>query len=551
MSGVVSTKPVPSLEGLAELARLSTDGSSEAIDRILSLARAALDMDVALVGAFDGDFVIEAIDGDSEWFDLEVGSRIPADQTYCGRMARGKLPHLIHDAAADERTADLPITREAGIGAYVGAPIRLWDGTLYGTLCCLSRSAEPSLNDRDVRFLRVLAEIVADQLDREGLESEKRKLEWSRIRSILDRDQVDIEFQPIFDLLDCRIVSLEALARFWTEPMRGPAVWFAEANEVGLGVELELAAMRAALLRLDDFPPEVAIALNVSPATALDPRFCELLLDVAGRVVIEITEHAQVDDYDALREALAPLRERGAQLAIDDVGAGFANLRHILRLAPDLVKLDLSLTHEIAQDPAREALARFLTEPMRGPAVWFAEANEVGLGVELELAAMRAALLRLDEFPPGVSIALNVSPATALDPRFSELLLGVAGRVVIEITEHAQVDDYDALCDALAPLRERGAQLAIDDVGAGFANLRHILRLAPDLVKLDLSLTQEIARDPAREALASSLVGFAEGVGASIVAEGISSDEDLALLRMLGVDYGQGFHLARPSALLN
>jgi EAL domain-containing protein (putative c-di-GMP-specific phosphodiesterase class I) len=131
------------------------------------------------------------------------------------------------------------------------------------------------------------------------------------------------------------------------------------------------------------------------------------------------------------------------------------------------------------------------------------------------------------------------------------LLLDVAGRVVIEITEHAQVDDYDALRDALAPLRERGAQLAIDDVGAGFANLRHILRLAPDLVKLDLSLTHEIARDPAREALASSLVGFAEGVGALIVAEGISSDEDLALLRSLGVDYGQGYHLARPSALLN
>jgi len=360
MSGVVSTKPAPSLEKLSELARLSLDGSSEAIERILSLARAALDMDVALLGAFDGDFVVKAVDGDNEWFDLEVGTRLPAQQTYCRRMTQGDLPYLIHDTAADERTADLPLTREAGIGAYIGAPIRLWDGTLYGTLCCLSRSAEPSLNDRDVRFLRVLAEILADQLDREQLEGEKRKLEWSRIRAILDSDHVDIEFQPIFDLLDCRIVSLEALARFWTEPMRPPSAWFAEATEVGLGIELELAAIRAALLRLDDFPTDVAIALNVSPATALDPRFCKLLLDVAERVVIEITEHAQVDDYDALRAALAPLRERGAQLAIDDVGAGFANLRHILRLAPDIVKLDLSLTQEIARDPAREALASSL-----------------------------------------------------------------------------------------------------------------------------------------------------------------------------------------------
>ena len=406
MSGVASTRPRPSLDGLAELARLSVDGSSESIERILSLARAALDMDVAVMSAFDGDFVIRAVEGEHEWFDLNVGLRIPVDQTYCGRMTKGEIPHLVNDAATDDRTADLPLTREAGIGAYIGVPIRLWDGTLYGTLCCLSRAAEPSLNGRDVRFLRVLAEIVADQLDRDQLEGEKRRLEWSRIRAILDRDDVYVEFQPVFDLLDCSIVSLEALARFWTEPMRPPSVWFAEANEVGLGAELELAAIRSALQRIDEFPAGVGLALNVSPATALDPRFCELLLDVAERIVIEITEHAQVDDYDAL-------------------------------------------------------------------------------------------------------------------------------------------------ASALAPLRERGAQLAIDDVGAGFANLRHILRLAPDIVKLDLSLTQEISRDPARKALATSLVGFAEGVGAAIVAEGISSDEDLTLLRALGVDYGQGFYLARPSAVLN
>lgn len=405
MSGVASAKPQPGLESLAELARLTLDGSNEAVERILSLARAALDMDVALVGSFDGEFVVEAVDGDSEWFDLERGTRIRADETYCHRMVRGELPNLIRDAAADARTADLPVTRQAGIGAYVGVPIRLWDGTLYGTLCCLSRAAEPSLNQRDVRFVRVLAEIVADQLDREHLESEKRRLEWSRIRSVLDQDGIDIEFQPVFDLTDCTIVSLEALARFWVEPMRSPSLWFAEANEVGLGVELELAALENALEHLGEFPPEVALAINISPATVLDPRFCELLVDVANRLVIEITEHAQVDDYELLQSSLAPLRERGAQLAIDDVGAGFANLRHILRLSPDIVKLDLSLTHDIARDPARTALAR-------------------------------------------------------------------------------------------------------------------------------------------------SLVDFANGVGVSIVAEGISSDEDLALLRALGVTYGQGFYLARPSHLL-
>jgi len=406
MSAVASTKPATGLEGIAELARLTLDGSSESIARILSLARAALDMDVALIGTFDEDFVVQVVDGEHEWFGIEAGMRFPQDQTYCLHMIEGDIPNLIQDAAHDVRTADLPVTPEAGIGAYLGVGIRLWDGTLYGTLCCLSRSAEPTLNERDVRFMRVLAEIVADQLDREQLESEKRRLESSRIRSILDHNELDMEFQPMFDLSDCRIVSLEALARFRAEPVRSPLAWFAEAAEVGLGAELELAAIRKALERLHEIPLDIALAINVSPVTALDPRFSKLLLDVADRLVIEITEHAQVDDYDAL-------------------------------------------------------------------------------------------------------------------------------------------------LSALAPLRERGAQLAIDDVGAGFANLRHILRLAPDIVKLDLSLTQEIAHDPALEALAMSLVGFADGVGASIAAEGISSDEDLDLLRALGVDYGQGFYLARPSQLLH
>src|SRR5213076_1984717 len=209
MSGIISTKSATGLENLSELARLTLDGSNEAIERILSLARGALDMDVALVGAFDGEYVIEAAEGDEEWFDLEVGKRIPVEETYCRRMVQGDLPSVLPDASVDERTADLPITREAGIGAYVGVPIRLWDGTLYGTLCCLSRSAEPSLNDRDARFLKVLAEIVADHIDRGRLEGEKRRLEWSRVRAVLDRDDIDIEFQPVFDLADCRIVSLE------------------------------------------------------------------------------------------------------------------------------------------------------------------------------------------------------------------------------------------------------------------------------------------------------------------------------------------------------
>ena len=376
------------LEGLAELARVSLDGSNESIDRMLSLARAALDMDVAFIVAFtDGEALVEAADGDADSFGIQVGTRLPLVETYCQRLLKGRLPSIVRDAMHDPRTADLLITQDAEIGAYVGVPVRLWDGRLYGTLCCLSHEPEPTLNARDIRFMRVLGEIVAEQLDRQDLETEKRRLEWSRIRAVLDDDEVNVEFQPIFDLAENRVVSFEALARFCREPLRPPSDWFAEAAGVGLGAELELAAIEAAVERLAELPAETALGVNVSPATALNPRFFELVLGIADRLIIEITEHAQVEDYDELAEALAPLRACGAKLAIDDVGAGFASLRHILRLEPDIVKLDLTLTHEIARDPAREALAWSLVRFAEG-----IDATIAAEGIESadDLAALRA-----------------------------------------------------------------------------------------------------------------------------------------------------------------
>ena len=124
-----------------------------------------------------------------------------------------------------------------------------------------------------------------------------------------------------------------------------------------------------------------------------------------------------------------------------------------------------------------------------------------------------------------------------------------ADRIVIEITEHAPVADYDELNAALGRLRRIGARLAIDDAGAGFASLRHILSLDPDIIKLDRSLIEGIATDRAQEALAAGLISFAEKSGATIVAEGIEIGEELDALRGLGVAYGQGFLLARPGPL--
>jgi EAL domain-containing protein (putative c-di-GMP-specific phosphodiesterase class I) len=138
----------------------------------------------------------------------------------------------------------------------------------------------------------------------------------------------------------------------------------------------------------------------------------------------------------------------------------------------------------------------------------------------------------------------------ALAPQLHEALDGLpAERLVLEMTEHARVDDYQELKAAIGGFRERGIRLAVDDAGAGFASLRHIVLLHPDFIKLDLTLTRDVHVDEARRALVVALVAFGSQIGAEVVAEGIETEEQLATLRQAGVQFGQGFYLARPQAL--
>lgn len=196
-----------------------------------------------------------------------------------------------------------------------------------------------------------------------------------------------------------------------------------------------------------------------------------------------------------------------------------------------------------------ESLARFSQLPQRPPNEWFTEAAVVGLGADLELLAVGAAVAALPELGENAYLSVNVSPNTALDTRLDDLLGPVASRIVLELTEHDQVDEYDRLLDRLDHFRRTGVRIAVDDAGSGYASLRHILRLKPDIIKLDIDLTRAIDLDPARRALAAALVTFADKIGAVIVAEGIETASELDTLRELGVTYGQGYHLARPGPL--
>src|SRR3712207_5013665 len=152
-----------------------------------------------------------------------------------------------------------------------------------------------------------------------------------------------------------------------------------------------------------------------------------------------------------------------------------------------------------------------------------AEAHSVGMGHALELQALERAaehLERVDGY-----VAMNVSPATVLTPACGELLGRLPlNRVVLELTEHDEVEDYDVLLATLAPFRAAGLRLAIDDVGAGFSSLRHIVVTSPDVIKLDRSIAAGVAGDHVLATLVGSLVTFAHGSGARVVAEGVETE---------------------------
>jgi EAL domain-containing protein (putative c-di-GMP-specific phosphodiesterase class I) len=196
-----------------------------------------------------------------------------------------------------------------------------------------------------------------------------------------------------------------------------------------------------------------------------------------------------------------------------------------------------------------EALARFPGHPQPGPAAWFRSAVRAGWGPALETVALCGALDVLDELPPGMTLTVNLSPRALLRSEVTELLLDATPhRLLVEITEHEPVYDYPALLRSLSALRDAGVRIGIDDFGAGHSSLRHVLQLAPDLVKLDISIIRNVDVDPSRQALVEAMLAFCSRVGADVIAEGVEEAGELITLLELGVQYGQGWFLARPAA---
>jgi EAL domain-containing protein (putative c-di-GMP-specific phosphodiesterase class I) len=194
-----------------------------------------------------------------------------------------------------------------------------------------------------------------------------------------------------------------------------------------------------------------------------------------------------------------------------------------------------------------EALARFRLPPEQSPERWFAAARRAHLDVDLHRSAITNALRCAAPLPADKFLALNVDADALCSPSLVSLLERADLPLVLEITEHVPVSDYDALRRALTGLRRRGVAVAIDDAGTGYSSFAHIVKIAPDYIKVDIELVRGIDIDPIRRSVVSAVVAFAAETGAQVVAEGIETRGELDTLAALSVPYGQGYLLGRPA----
>jgi EAL domain-containing protein (putative c-di-GMP-specific phosphodiesterase class I) len=362
------------------------------VHQLLAIVRTQLGMQVAWVSEFIGVHqVLRFVDAAPGVDAPAEGTSVPMGGTFCARVLDGRFPSLIPDARGVPEAALLNLSSEIQFGAYVGVPLVGPEGVAVGMLCTWHEAACPGLNERDLAAVRLLAALLHDLQGRAltGQQAERDREEvLCAVHSVVAGRGRHAVLQPIVDISSGRIVAAEGLTRFTApspvgagESVRSPAHWFDDAARLGLRPALELGTARSVLdLLRTQVPADVALTVNLGPEALLGPSLPGLLADrPLDRIVIELTENAPVRDYGELASVLRPYREQGLRIAVDDAGAGYASLRHVLDVSPDLLKVDMTLTRGVDADLARRTLLTALAG--------FAEATGCQLvaeGVETE-----------------------------------------------------------------------------------------------------------------------------------------------------------------------
>jgi EAL domain-containing protein (putative c-di-GMP-specific phosphodiesterase class I) len=332
------------------------------LNKLLSIVRKHLDMEVAFISKFiNQSRVLEVVNTKSNMLPINVNESVPIEESYCAKIVDNVLPNIIHNTKDNAVTSELSITDKLSIGSYIGVPIKLSSGRIYGTFCCYKMSPDDTLNQRDLSFLNAIADIATELIEK-NVETETNYNEITeRIVSILDHNEIDIHYQPIFSLKSNKIIGYESLSRFNTTPYQPPNFWFEEASKVNLGEKLEMMAIKNAIKGIEKFKADTYIAINTSPEYVLNGAIARVLEGAnLQRIVLEVTEYAPIRDYTTFREALDPLRKQGMRIAIDDAGSGYSSFQHVLELEADIIKLDITLTQNIHFNKRKYLFAKAL-----------------------------------------------------------------------------------------------------------------------------------------------------------------------------------------------
>ena len=286
----------------------------------------------------------------------------------------------------------------------------------------------------------------------------------------------------------------------------------------------------------------VAISDHVAAYGDRDVETIEALATFMGSTLNSAFKYAEISAAAELARATeaaaAAQQERERLRIVSMISSG--GIRPVFQPIVDLVSGEIV---------GHEALSRFEASDHIPIDAWFAMANRVGMCFDLEAACLRAigkVAARTSALPGYISV--NVSPRTLLDYDFRSLPdLARQGGWVIELTELSEVEDYARLSRRVEQLRAQGFRIAIDDAGAGYASLRHVLKLAPDVIKLDLSITRGIDTIVRHQQLASAIINFSIETGVTLVAEGVETPGERNTLIELRVPYGQGYLFGRPA----
>ena len=364
--------------------------AEQQVAELLRTARESLGLSLAFMTRMDGTTQhLEVVDSSIPWV-FRDGVTQRQETSFCQAIMDGRLPPVMPDVRDFPVAMKLPAARMPRIRSFVSVPMVLSDGTVYGTFCAAGFGADKQLSKRDKALMEVLSR-AASLIIEPGVRERTRNAEIeARLRAVIAAGGPVVLLQPIVDLTTRRRVGTEALSRFPQDWRLPPDRCFDDADLLGERERLELQALHGAAAHLGRVSGYVA--MNVSPAT-LYTRACADFLDALplDRVVLELSEHVPIEDYDELKAALAPLRARGMRLAIDDVGAGFSSLRHIVVTAPDVIKLDRSIVTGLSDDPVLAVVVHSLVDLARATG-----AQVVAEGVETEADAVTLARLGAD-----------------------------------------------------------------------------------------------------------------------------------------------------------